>query len=98
VSPVVAVIMLIAWGIALWAGVFFIIPAHMCSLFRYRIWQIRDRFADLLISGELPACEATRVYLTILEGTIDNASDLTAVGLRVWCSFRSEAELLPAGA
>jgi hypothetical protein len=41
-------------GVALWAAVIFFIPSCTASLFRYRVWELRDAIVDDVFDDRLP--------------------------------------------
>jgi hypothetical protein len=56
-----------------WASFFTGVSRDGVSIFRYRLWSIRDRMMDDVLSGALPQNRAVRDVLGLVEGTIRHA-------------------------
>ncbi len=65
-----------------WASLFKIVPACATSSFRYRLWRIRDEVCDEVAAGEYRDPEQAQALVRLLEASIENADDLSA--LNVW--------------
>lgn len=71
------VLILIPAMLFLWAGILFIVPSYMRSLFRYRLWEIRDRAVDDLRAGRLADCYTVREFISMVEFAIRYANRMT---------------------
>jgi hypothetical protein len=78
-SPVL-VVLLVSMALTAWFSVAFVVPWSLRSLFRYRLWALRDQVMDEVLAGEVSREDALRV-LERIEFTIRNARDLTALRL-----------------
>jgi hypothetical protein len=39
-------ILLLAWGLVAWLAIFMVVPSCMQSMFRHRLWRLRDNIVD----------------------------------------------------
>jgi hypothetical protein len=76
--------LLLLVGLA-WYVLFVGTPDVIRSMYRYRLWALRDEFVDAVIAGELPSDRRSREVLEILENSIRSARSFTIV--KVLLSF-----------
>jgi len=69
--------MLAASVIGAWWTLFITIPRCAAARYRSRLWKLRDRAIDHLLSGELESTPAARDFIDQVEGRIRFAHDLT---------------------
>lgn len=53
------------------------LPEHLCSLYRYKLWRMRDDTVDDMIYGRLTDDPGTRRFVALLEGLIHTAPYFT---------------------
>lgn len=70
----ISVIISVAWFVSMLT-----IRRNMQSLFRYKLWPLRDAIVDDLLSGELPDMAVTRDLLDTVESTIRYAELITII-------------------
>lgn len=75
----------IVWGLAV-----FVVPQHVNSLFRYRLWRLRDDLEDHILDGRLPECPGVRDLLETLEAMIEHPEELTLSSIFAHRIFRKE--------
>ena len=68
---VCACVALAAWSLAQR------IPANLTSLFRYRLWQLRDEIVDGIFNGRIEGTEAMVVLIRQIEEAIVTANRVT---------------------
>lgn len=76
-----AFILAVAGAIAAWASIVWLIPAQLRSMFRYRVWRLRDEFVDAVLDGRLQWGPSVDDLLERMEFTIRAARELTLVRL-----------------
>jgi hypothetical protein len=64
-----------------WFGLIKIIPACNLSMFRYRLWRLRDRLADEVLDGSFRDATHPQTLVCFLEGVIDLAPEIGALKL-----------------
>jgi hypothetical protein len=64
-----------------WFGLIKIIPSCNLSIFRYRLWRLRDGLADEVLDGTFRDVAQPRALLQFLEGVIELAPELGALKL-----------------
>ena len=79
-------------SIAVWIIFVVFIPNCLCSLFRYRLWRLRDAVKDDILYGRLPDRPFIREFVSMLESYILVANKLTLVQLLLLPSNKQEAE------
>lgn len=65
------------WALAVTIGLFVIVPSCQASLFRYRMWQLRDSIYDDVRKGQLPDNQRVRSVLGSIEGAITSSKSIT---------------------
>ena len=75
----------IVWGLAV-----FIVPQHVNSLFRYRLWKLRDNLQDHILEDRLPESPAVRDLMEGLEAMIQHSDQLTFSRFLVHRIFRKQ--------
>lgn len=60
-----------------WALLLFAIPQQLLSIFRYKLWRIRDNTVDAVFAGDIADTEVVRLFIASIEWTILNASAVT---------------------
>lgn len=78
-NPMAWVISLSVATVAAWAIVVFFIPSCLCSMFRYRLWRLRDSVKDDVIYGRLPSHEFVNELLGVIESFILIANRVTLI-------------------
>jgi AcrR family transcriptional regulator len=64
-----------------WACLFRIVPSCCTSLFRYRLWALRDDVVDEIYAGRYDDPSGARRFVEFLETAIEAASELSALKL-----------------
>ncbi len=72
----IALSLICAVGCA-WIGLFILTPLNLRSLFRYRLWRLRDDIVDDVLAGRLPREPAVTSLITATESLIQNARCVT---------------------
>ncbi len=94
IPPLALVFALVALSLLLWGGVVYVVPRNLRSLFRYRLWTIRDRIVDEVLSGELPDSPVVRGLILMVESAIRHAGDATLMRFLLIpplpCDYRKE--------
>jgi hypothetical protein len=82
-TPLLLTIAILA--IALWLSlmVFYVFPATMASVLRYKLWPIRDELADALIDSEFSNPDQPELLVREVELVIANAEELRPLNLLV---------------
>jgi hypothetical protein len=62
-----------------WYGVFFIYPSCTRSLFRYKLWKIRDDLVNATFDGRLPRSSFTLDLVETMEGSIRSSGHYNLV-------------------
>lgn len=62
---------------ALWACALFMVPDHVLSLFRYRLWRLRDHLQDCILDERLPDLPVVNDLLDTVESMIEHADRVT---------------------
>lgn len=75
-----------------WLGLFIHVPRCLRSMYRYRLWQIRDDTFDAIRAGDLPDCGGVRQFLAVTEAAIAGSKRWTLAQWMVWPK-PSEAEV-----
>lgn len=76
----VLVLDVIVWSLlatSAWLGLFLLVPWCQQSLYRYKLWAIRDAIRDDIRSGLLPEHDAVSRVCDMVEGGIRFSKDLT---------------------
>jgi hypothetical protein len=60
-----------------WLGLVFFVPSNLRSLFRYRLWRLRDQMVDQVILGKLPPIPFVENYIRMIEVVIMRTSQIT---------------------
>ena len=76
-TDVIWLALLAGAAIAIWGAFTYLIPSWLCSMFRYRLWQLRDSLQDDIISGRLPNQDFVHEFVAIIEAAIRMAPKLT---------------------
>jgi hypothetical protein len=71
----------VAIALFAWASVVRIVPFCAVSVFRYRLWRLRDQLVDEIRHGKFDDIEQPKVLVSLIEATIAGAKDLTALNL-----------------
>jgi hypothetical protein len=71
----------VAIALFAWASVVRIVPFCAVSLFRYRLWRIRDQLVDEVRHGKFDDIEQPKILVSLVEATIAGAKDLTALNM-----------------
>jgi hypothetical protein len=71
------VITLILSFAALWGAALFVVPSHVRSLFRYRLWRLRDYLQDCIFDERLPDVPVVNDLLEGIEGMIEYADHVS---------------------
>jgi hypothetical protein len=74
---VITVTMLVCFS-ALWLCVLFLVPQLVDSLFRYRLWKVRDDLQGYILDHELPESPEVRQLFELVEDMI-RLSDLVTL-------------------
>ncbi len=61
----------------LWACLVLILPRSLRSLFRYRLWVLRDELVDDVIAKRIPLTDAVRDVLSTMEALIRDSKNVT---------------------
>ena len=64
-----------------WFGLIKLIPSCNLSMFRYRLWRLRDRLEDEVLDGAFKDASQPRALVRFIEGVIDLAPELGALKL-----------------
>lgn len=83
ISQWVAIIGILAASFAVWVGVVLLVPRNLRSIFRYRLWRLRDEVVDDVLAGRMPHSPLIRSFIGGVEGIIEHASHVTL--LRALC-------------
>ncbi len=70
-------IILVASSTVVWGSAVFIVPQHVNSLFRYRLWRLRDDLQDYIFDGQLPDSPAVRELQEGIEALIQHSETIT---------------------
>jgi hypothetical protein len=70
-------IILFVSATAVWALAVYVIPQHVTSLFRYRLWKVRDELQDYILDEVLPGSPVVEDLLETVEGMIEHANNFT---------------------
>src|SRR5713226_7552444 len=62
--------------VSLWGCATFLVPSHINSLFRYKLWKLRDEFQDHIHYQRLPQSAAVNELLSLFEMMIRCSDDL----------------------
>lgn len=72
----------IAIGLA--AAILIVIPATLRSLFRYKLWRIRDAAMDDVLSDRLPDVPVVQAFINGIEGVLASPGHMTMLR---WLAF-----------
>ncbi|MFI4990897.1 MAG: hypothetical protein ACHQHO_08315 [Solirubrobacterales bacterium] len=64
-----------------WFGLIKIIPSCNLSIFRYRLWRLRDRLADEVLDGSFQDGTQPQALVRFIEGVIELAPEIGALKL-----------------
>lgn len=80
------VIDVVALSLFAWFCLVKVIPSCNVSMYRYRLWRLRDRLADEIREGVFEAKEQPKALLGFVEGVIVLAPNIGAVklGVMLW--------------
>lgn len=78
--------------VAVWALLIFFIPNCMCSMFRYRLWRLRDTVKDDVLRGQLPDSGLTQEFLGGIEAFILVADKVTLIQMLLLPSDAEESQ------
>jgi hypothetical protein len=67
------------FAIGFWIVLFGAVPAMVRSLFRYRLWLLRDSLADDLLFDRLGDSEAAKIMLRMIESNLSTSDEVTFV-------------------
>jgi len=70
---------------AIWASVL-IVPRQLRSMFRHRLWALRDDVVDAVRAGDLPRNDLTDAFVRCIQGTIDHSKHWTLFRWLFWPS------------
>jgi hypothetical protein len=73
----------VATALLAWCSLLWIIPSCNLSVFRYRLWQLRDRVADDIRQGAFDDDACAEEFLCFVEGAIRGAPDFGTVKLLI---------------
>jgi hypothetical protein len=62
--------------VSLWGCAIFLVPSHVNSLFRYKLWNLRDQFQDHIYYERLPRSAMVTELLNLFETMIRCSDDL----------------------
>ncbi len=65
--------------LGVWAIFMVFIPSCLCSLFRYRLWRLRDTVKDEILQAQLPDQEVVHEFLSVIESAILLAEKITLI-------------------
>ena len=83
-----ALLGLTALGLALsWGMLVIVVPRYLTSFFRYRLWQLRDRIYDSMITGAIPDCLVVRIELGVIESAVTMSSTFTILRMILFSFF-----------
>lgn len=71
----VAAVVLVA--VPVWVLFLHVLPSHLCSLFRYKLWRTRDAVVDDVFRGRLPRNDQVGLLLNGIERTIQVSRHFT---------------------
>jgi hypothetical protein len=74
---VILLIVVIAWGLAAWIAIFIVVPSCMQSLFRHRLWRLRDGVVDRIRAGDFADAEPFRGLVHEIECAILAAPEVS---------------------
>lgn len=96
---VVLTLYVVALALLAWFSVFKIVPSCTVSLFRHRLWRMRDKVADEIRGGTFEDTEQPKRYVALLEGAIEAAPELSPLNLLLarltWTDSMKKLEQLP---
>lgn len=81
----IAVVLLLCFA-SLWVCVLYLVPQLVDSLFRYRLWKVRDDLQGYLFDEKLPESPAVNELLEMVEDTIRRSS---SIAISKFIIFRS---------
>lgn len=70
-------ILLVGIASLLWFGLAVWVPHCLRSLYRYRLWSIRDAIVDAVLEGRIPNSDAVRHFTRTVEMAVKRSSHLT---------------------
>jgi hypothetical protein len=73
----VTFVALIAWGLAAWLAIFLVVPSCMQSMFRHRLWRLRDNVVDQIRGERLVDAEPFRKLVREIECAILAAREVS---------------------
>jgi hypothetical protein len=74
----VPIVLIVLFGMtALFVLDCYLFRRSMISLFRYRLWEVRDNTVDAMLAGEIPSIELIREHVETVESFIENADEIT---------------------
>lgn len=62
---------------SLWLCVLWIVPARLTSLYRYRLWLLRDDVVDDVLSGRLSPSDTICDFVDAIENAVQQARSMT---------------------
>jgi hypothetical protein len=80
----IAVVLIVCFA-SLWLCALYLVPQLVDSLFRYRLWKVRDHLYDYILDRRLPDSSAVNEFLEMVEETIRRSASVT---LSSMVSFR----------
>jgi hypothetical protein len=78
-------------ALAAWAALFRVIPTCASSLFRYRLWRLRDQLVDDIRNEEFRDNAQPMELVCMIEAVIAGAQDLTA--FKAWAAHATSRGL-----
>lgn len=81
------------WAVGAWAALIHAIPATFLSLYRYKLWDIRDSIASDLRLNKLPETRVTRDLLESTEDLLLDAEEVSFLNVITWGLFSEIASL-----
>jgi len=79
-AGVILLLLAVTAGVAAALSLLVVIPWCLRSLFRYRLWRLRDSIVDGVHAGDLPVDDAARL-LSRVDNTIRYAREITALNM-----------------
>jgi len=80
---VVLILNVVGLTLFAWFGLIKLIPSCNLSVFRYRLWRLRDSLADDVLDGSFQDSTQPQILVRFLEGVIELAPEMGALKLVV---------------
>lgn len=76
-TTIVIALMATILVLAGWTIFVFEVPSYTSSMFRYRLWRVRDSIADDVIDGVLSDSKGSQLLISEIENVINQAADVS---------------------